>query len=253
LPTCGEGRKVGKVGEVGKYPKGGDPGPDDPPAPDLTRRIDAAIAEVYRSEGRSRAESRSAMQALGAFGAPAVDRVLELYRSSDAGPREHARLLNGLGAGAIDAQVAARRAVARACPHRYVDRLHGQLDVSEINVVGDVHDGRITPLLITRLSDSDPYIRQRAAIALVGRIEGRGDDDRRTRERAERAVIARLDDDNLAVRAVAAYAVSRRSRADGILAYQQILRPTEPETLAFVDVQLRIAALRRGDPVPPPL
>jgi len=98
---------------------------DAPYADDLTRRIDAAIAEVYRSESGSRVESRSAVRA---FGAPAVDRVLELYRSSTAGPREHARLLNGLGAGAVDAQAATRRAVARACPHRYVDRLHGNLD-----------------------------------------------------------------------------------------------------------------------------
>ncbi|MDQ4039900.1 MAG: hypothetical protein M3313_16515 [Actinomycetota bacterium] len=238
---------------MGKYLNGGDPELDDPYRQDLTRRIDAAIAEVYRSEGRSRAESRRAMHALGAFGAPAVDRVLELYRSSAVGPREHAWLLNGLGSNAIDAQVAARRAVARACPHRYVDRLHGGLDVSEINVVADVHDLRITPLLITRLGDADPHVRQRAAIALVGRIEGRGDDDRRTRDLAEQAVIARLEDDFLPVRAVAAYAVARRSRGDGILAYQQILRPTEPETLAFVDVQQRIAALRRGESLPPPL
>lgn len=222
-------------------------------AEDLTRRIDAAIAEVYRTEGRSRAESRRAMCALGAFGAPAVDRVLELYRGSAAGPHEHARLLNGLGTSAVDAQAAARRAVARACPHRYVDRLHGHLDASEINVVAEVHDPRITELLIDRLDDPDPYVRHRVATALIGRIEGSGDDDRRTRESAEWAVVSRLDDENLAVRSVAAYAVARRSRADGILAYQQILRPTEPETLAFLDVQQRIAALRRGESLAPPV
>ena len=84
----------------------------DPYADDLTGRIDAAIAEVYRTESLSRAESHGAMRALGAFGAPAVDRVLELYRGSTTGPHEHARLLNGLGTSAVDAQAAARRAVA---------------------------------------------------------------------------------------------------------------------------------------------
>ena len=80
----------------------------DPYADDLTARIDAAIAEVYRTESLSRAESHGAMRALGAFGAPAVDRVLELYRGSTTGPHEHARLLNGLGTSAVDAQAAAR-------------------------------------------------------------------------------------------------------------------------------------------------
>lgn len=237
-----------REGEVGK-----DPQPDHSSADDLTRRIDAAITEVYRSESRSRGETNRAMRALGAFGAPAVDRVLALYRSSTAGPREHARLLNGLGTNAVDAQAAARRAVARACPHRYVDQLHGKLDVGDINVIAQVHDARITGLLITRLDDPDPSVRRRVAIALVARIEGSGYDDRNTRAAAEAAVVARLDDDFLPVRAVAAYVVARRSRADGIVAYQQILRPTEPESLTFLDVQQRIAALRRGESVPPPL
>ena len=232
---------------------GKDPKPDHPYTDDLTGRIDAAITEVYRSERGSRAESDRAMRALGAFGAPAVDRVLALYRSSTAGPGEHARLLNGLGTSAVSAQAAARRAVARACPHRYVDQLHGTLDLSEINVVAEVHDARITGLLITRLDDPDPIVRQRVATALVARIEGSGFDDRNTRATAERAVVARLEDDCLPVRAVAAYVVARRSRADGIVAYQQILRPTEPETLTFLDVAQRIAALRRGESVPPPL
>jgi len=235
-----------------------DPHADDPHGGDadaerLNRRIDAAIAEVYRAERGTRAESRTALRALGAFGAPAVDRVLELYRGSTTGPHEHARLLNGLGTSAVDAQAAARRAVARACPHRYVDQLHGRLDVSDINVVADVHDPRITALLIHLLDNPSPYVRQRAATALIRRVEGAGDDDRRVRESAERAVVARLVDESLPVRAVAAYAVARRSRTDGILAYQQILHPTEPETVAFADVQLRIAALRRGESVPPPL
>lgn len=225
----------------------------DPYAEDLTRRIDAAIAEVYRTESSSRAERQRAMRALGAFGGSAVDRVLELYRGSTTGPQEHARLLNGLGTSAVDAQAAARRAVARACPHRYVDRLRGQLEADEISVVAEVHDPRITALLISRLADPDQIVRCRAATALIGRIEGRGNDDRPTRELAEQAVLDRLVDEALPVRAVAAYAVARRSRADGILAYQQILRPTEPETLTFVDVQQRIAALRRGESVPPPI
>ena len=220
---------------------------DEWPAEDLTRRIDAAIAEVYRTG------SPNAMYALGAFGAPAVDRVLELYRGSIAGPLEHARLLNALGNGAPDAQAAARRAVARACPHRYVDRLQERLEPGEIDVVAEVHDPRITSLLIARLSDPDLRVRYRAATALLGRIEGSGNDDRHTRELAERAVLGLLDDESLPVRAVAAYVVARRSRADGILAYQQILRATEPETLAFVDVQHRIAALRRGESMPPPV
>lgn len=226
---------------------------DHPHAADLTGRIDSAIAEVYRSERLGRAASNRAMRALGAFGAPAVDRVLELYRSSTTGPHEHARLLNGLGTSAVDAQAAARRAVARACPHRYVDRLHGRLEFTEINVIAEVHDPRIIGLLITRLDDPDPYVRQTVATALLARIEGKGDDDRHTRGVAEAAVLDRLDDEALAVRAVAAYAVARRSRADGIVAYQQILRATEPETLLFADVQLRIAALRRGESVPPPV
>jgi len=225
----------------------------DPYADDLTARIDAAIAEVYRTESLSRAESHGAMRALGAFGAPAVDRVLELYRGSTTGPHEHARLLNGLGTSAVDAQAAARRAVARACPHRYVDRLHGHLETNEIDVVAEIHDPRIVSLLITRLNDPDPYTRCRAATVLVGRVEGNGHDDRHTRELAERAVLDKLDDESLAVRAVAAYAVARQSGADGILAYQQILRPTESETLAFVDVQHRIVALRRGEGLPPPV
>ncbi len=219
----------------------------DPPTDELTRQIDAAIAEVYRSG------SRRAMYTLGSFGTAAVDRVLELYRGSTTGPREHARLLNGLGNEADDAQAAARRAVARACPHRYVDHLRGRLEAGDITVVADVHDPRITGLLITRLEDSDAAVRHRAALALLGRIEGKGNDDRHARELAEKAVLDRLNDDALAVRAVAAYVVARRNRADGIVAYQQILRPTEPETLLFVDVQQRIAALRRGEPVPPPV
>ena len=233
-------------------PYSDDPHARDSDADHLNRRIDAAIAEVYRTESGTRAESGTAMRALGAFGAPAVDRVLELYRGSTTGPLEHARLLNRLGSSAVDAQAAARRAVARACPHRYVDRLHGRLDVSDINVVADVHDPRVTALLITLLDDPSPYVRHRAATALLGRIEGAGADDRHIRESAERAVVARLHDESLPVRAVAAYAVARRSRTDGILAYQQILHPTEPETVAFADVQLRIAALRRGESVPPP-
>lgn len=219
----------------------------DPLGSELTRRIDAAIAEVYRTG------STSALRALGAFGADAVDRVLELYRNSSAGPQEHARLLNGLGSDADEARAAARRAVARACPHRYVDHLRGRLDAGDISVVATVHDSRITDLLITRLADPDAGVRYRAATALIGRIEGEGNDDRLTRESAENAVLVRLEDDSLAVRAVAAYAVARRSRADGILAYQQILRPTEPESVLFTDVQLRIAALQRGEPVPPPV
>lgn len=224
---------------------------------ELTSRIDAAIAEVYRTESdrseQQRGERQMAMRALGAFGAAAVDRVLELYRGSGTGSQEHARLLNALGNSAGDAQDAARRAVARACPHRYVDRMEGRLDPSEISVVADVHDPRVTSLLIGGLSDPDDDVRRQAAIALIGRLDGRGNDDRQTRESAERAVLDLLDDDSLAVRAVAAYAVARRSRADAILAYQHILRPTEPETLAFADVQQRIAALRRGESVPPPV
>ncbi len=230
---------------------------NDPYPDDLTRRIDAAIAEVYRTEsnagtGSSRTDRQSAMNALGAFGAPAVDRVLELYRGSTDGPMEHARLLNLLGRGAADAQAAARRAVARACPHRYIDRLHGRLEAGEIGVIGEVHDPRITSMLISRLGAADPFVRRRAAIALIGRIDGKGNDDRHTRGLAEQALLELLEDENLAVRAIAAYAVARRSAADGILAYQQILRPTEPETLTFLDVQQRIAALRRGESVPPP-
>ncbi len=219
----------------------------DPPTDDLTHRIDAAIADVYRTG------SRQAMYVLGSFGAAAVDRVLELYRGSTTGPQEHARLLNGLGNDADEAQAAARRAVARACPRRYMDRLHGRLDPSEIRVVEWIQDPRVSKMLIGRLSDRDPHVRYRAATALIGRVEGHGNDDRRTRELAERAVLDLLDDDALPIRAVAAYAVARRSRADGIVAYQQILRPTEPETLTFTDVQLRIASLRRGEPVPPPV
>lgn len=226
----------------------------DPPARDLTRRIDAAIAEVYRTESRGYAESYSAMRALGAFGTAAVDRVLELYRGSTSGPHEHARLLNGLGAAsAVDAQTAARRAVARACPHRYVDHVAGRLEITDIDVVAEIHDPRVSSLLISLLAHPDGEVRSRAATALIGRIEGHGSDDRHTRVMAERAVLERLDDESLSVRAVAAYAVARRSRADGIVAYQQILRPTEPETLAFLDVQQRIAALRRGEAVPPPV
>jgi len=225
----------------------------DSPADDLTRRIDAAIAEVYRTESGGYAEGRSAMRALGAFGAPAVDRVLELYRSSSAGPHEHARLLNGLGASAVDAQAAARRAVARACPHRYVDHLAGRLEPSDIEDVADIHDPRISALLISLLIHPNPTVRCRAATALIGRIGGHGNDDRQTRALAERAVLDRLDDESLPVRAVAAYAVARRSRADGISAYRQILRPTEPETLHILDVHQRIAALRRGETLPPPV
>lgn len=229
----------------------------DQPADHLRRRIDEAIAEVYRTDShrteKDRNDSRRAIQALGAFGGPAVDRVLELYRGSTTGPREHARLLNALGNGAADAQAAARRAVARACPRRYVDHLGGHLGADEITIVADVHDPRITLMLITRLTDRDTTVRYRTAIALIGRIEGQGNDDRHTRAMAERAVLDRLDDESLPVRAVAAYAVTRRSRADGITAYQQILRPTEPETLTFADVQLRIAALRRGESLPPPV
>lgn len=228
----------------------------DRPVDDLTRRIDAVIAEVYRTESHRteshRTARQTAMRALGAFGASAVDRVLELYRSSTTGPREHAQLLNALGSGAGDAQAAARRAVARACPHRYVDRLDGRLEADEINVVAEVHDPRITSLLISRLDDPDSDVRRAAASALIGRIEGNGNDDRRTRELAERAVLNLLEDESLSVRAVAAYAVARRSRPDGIVAYRQILRPTEPETLAFADVQQRIAALRRGESIAPP-
>ncbi len=230
---------------------------NDPYRDDLTRRIDAAIAEVYRTESnagteRNRTDRQSAINALGAFGAPAVDRVLELYRGSTDGPIEHARLLNGLGSGAADAQAAARRAVARACPHRYVDRLQGRLEAGEIGVIAEVHDPRVTALLISRLAAADPFVRRRAAIALIARIDGKGNDDRHIRGLAEQALLELLDDENLAVRAVAAYAVARRSAADGILAYQQILRPTEPEDLTFLDVAQRIAALRRGESVPPP-
>ena len=225
----------------------------DPPADDLTRRIDAAIAEVFRTESRGYAEGRSAMRALGAFGAAAVDRVLELYRGSTSGPQEHARLLNGLGTSAIDAQAAARRAVARACPHRYVERLAGRLEPTDISVVAEIHDPRVSSLLISLLDHRDGEVRSRATTALIGRIEGHGNDDGHTREMAERAVLERLDDESLSVRAVAAYAVARRSRADGIAAYQQILWPTEPETLAFFDVQQRIAILRRGEELPPPV
>ncbi len=225
----------------------------DASADDLTRRIDAAIAEVYRTESRGHAaEGRSAMRALGAFGAAAVDRVLELYRGSTSGPYEQARLLNGLGTNAVDAQAAARRAVARACPHRYVDRLAGRLEPTDVNVVAEIHDPRISSLLISLLAHPDAEVRCRAATALISRIEGHGNDDRHTRELAERAVLDGLDDESLSVRAVAAYAVARRSRADGIAAYQQILRPTEPETLSFLDVQQRIGALRRGEALPPP-
>lgn len=224
---------------------------------DLTRRIDAAIAEVYRTDRQGneqeRAESRRAIQALGAFGAPAVERVLQLYRDSDAGPREHARLLNALGTAASNAQATARRAVARACPQRYVDHLGGTLDPAEIGIVADVHDPRVTPLLITLLRHFDASVRRTAALALLGRIEGKGSDDRRTRTLAEQAVLDLLEDESLAVRAIAAYAVARRSQVDGITAYQQILRPTEPETLTFADVQQRIAALRHGESLPPPL
>jgi len=218
----------------------------DLPTDELTRRIDAAIADVYRDG------SRRAMYTLGSYGTAAVDRVLELYRGSTTGPREHARLLNGLGNEAGDAQAAARRAVATACPHRYVDHLRGRLDAADITVVADVHDQRIAALLITQLDDPDAGVRYRAAVALLGRIEGKGNDSRRTRELAESAVLDRLEDDSLAVRTVAAYVAARRSRADGIVAYQQILRPTEPETLLFLDVQQRIAALRRGESIPPP-
>lgn len=193
------------------------------------------------------------MYSLGAFGTAAVDRVLELYRGSSAGPREHARLLNGLGNEAGDAQAAARRAVARACPHRYVDHLLGKLEAADITVVADVHDPRIVNLLITQLDAPEARVRYRGAIALLGRIEGKGNDDRHAREMAEKAVLDRIEDDSLAVRTVAAYVVARRNRADGIVAYQQILRPTEPETLLFVDVQQRILALRRGESVPPPI
>lgn len=217
----------------------------DPPTDELTRRIDAAISDVYRTG------SRQAMDRLGSYGVAAVDRVLELYRGSTTGPQEHARLLNALGNDADEMEAAARRAVARACPRRYMDRLHGRLEATEITVVEWIQDPRVTPMLLGRLSDPDSRVRYRAAAALIGRVEGHGNDDRRTREVAEQAVLDRLDDDALAVRAVAAYAVARRSRADGIVAYQQILRPTEPETLMFADVQLRIAALRRGEPVPP--
>lgn len=227
-----------------------------PPADDLTGQIDAAIAEVFRTETHAtrqdRNASRNAMQALGAFGLPAVDRVLELYRGSTARPREHARLLNALGSGASDAQAAARRAVARACPRRYVDHLGAHLTAGEINIVADVHDVRITPMLIARLTDADSAVRHAAATALIGRVAGAGNDDRATRTSAERAVLELMDDDALPVRAVAAYAVARRSRADGIAAYRQILRPTEPATLAFADVAQRIAALVRGESVPPP-
>lgn len=219
----------------------------DPPDDALTRRIDAAIADVYRTG------SRESMHALGSFGTAAVDRVLALYRGSSKAPHEHARLLNALGNDADEAQAAARRAVARGCPRRYMDRLNGRLDGSEITVVEWIQDLRVTPMLINRLSDPDSRVRYGAARALIGRVEGHGNDDRRTREMAERAVLDLIDDDTLAVRAVAAYAVARRSRADGIVAYQQILRPTEPETLTFTDVQLRIAALRRGESVPPPV
>lgn len=219
----------------------------DRPADELTRRIDAAISDVYRTG------SREAMDTLGSFGAAAVDRVLALYRGSSSGPQEHARLLNVLGNDADEAQAAARRAVARACPRRYVDRLNGRLEPGEIRVIEWIQDRRVTPMLISRLGDPDPRVRYRAARALIGRVEGHGNDDRPTRELAERTVLGLMDDDALAVRAVAAYAVARRSRADGIVAYQQILRPIEPETLTFTDVQMRIAALRRGESVPPPV
>ena len=138
----------------------------DPYADDLTGRIDAAIAEVYRTESLSRAESHGAMRALGAFGAPAVDRVLELYRGSTTGPHEHARLLNGLGTSAVDAQAAARRAVARACPHRYVERLAGRLEPTDISVVAEIHDPRVSSLLISLLDHRDGEVRSRATTAL---------------------------------------------------------------------------------------
>ena len=218
-----------------------------PPTDELTRQIDDAIAEVYRTG------SRRSMRFLGSFGTAAVDRVLALYRGSSAGPREHARLLNGLGNEADEAQASARRAVARACPHLYVDRLEGRLDANDITVVADIQDSRVPRMLMTRLQDSDVRVRYRAAVALLGRIEGKGYDDRHTRELAEQALLDRLEDDSLAVRSVAAYAVARRDAADGIVAYQQILRPTEPESLLFLDVQQRIAALRRGESLLPPV